>query len=136
MREQKSPLGEGLHLRPNAIRTRSLAIIPMTCSFLVLQGIANADAGDKKAGPIQIKAHFEETPDHFDMMPPCSASTSVPRTRACRGPGRNNELERITGDWQGQGEYTYGFFILPSGYWYGDGVERFTGEIRGCGTSR
>jgi Protein of unknown function (DUF3224) len=119
----------------NAIRTRSVAIILITCSFVVLRGIANADAADKKAGPqVAIKAHYEAPPDHYDMAPPCSAWTSAPSKGTCRGLGRNTEPERITGDWQGQSEYTYGFFVLPSGHSYGSGVDHFTGTISGCGT--
>jgi hypothetical protein len=113
---------------------RQLAVILVTCSFLVLHGIAKADAADKKAGPIQIKANFETTPDHYDIMRPCSAWTSVPSKGTCRGLGRNTGPERITGDWKGESEYAYGFFILPSGHSYGSGVDHFTGTISGCGT--
>ena len=134
MRDQKPLRVDQLCFRPNAIRTSSVAIVLITCCFLVLHGIANADAGDKKGGPIQIKAHLETTPDHYDMAPPCSAWTSVPSKGTCRGLGRNTGPERITGDWQGQSEYTYGFFIFPSGHSYGSGVDHFTGTIGGCGT--
>ncbi|MGH7948233.1 MAG: DUF3224 domain-containing protein [Candidatus Binataceae bacterium] len=67
-------------------------------------------------------------------MPPCSSWTSVPSKGSCRGLGRNTGPEKITGDWQGQSEYVYGFFILPSGQSYGGGVDYFTGTISGCGS--
>jgi uncharacterized protein DUF3224 len=134
VRERKSPLGEGLRWRPDAIPTHSVAIILIACGILLLHGIANADATDKKARPIQNKAHYETTPDHYDMAPPCSAWTSIPSKGTCRGLGRNTGPETITGDWQGHSEYTYGFFILPSGCSYSSGVDHFTGTIRGCGT--
>ncbi len=118
-----------------AIRTRTMSIILIACGFLVLRGIANADAADKNAGPpVAIKAHYEAPPDHYDMEPPCSAWTSVPSKGTCRGLGRSTGPEKITGDWQGQSEYSYGFFILPSAHWYGGGVDRFTGTISACGT--
>src|SRR5277367_1384912 len=105
VREQKPPRGESFCWRSNAIRAHSLAIILIACSIPFLRGIANADAADKKAGAIQIKAHVETTPDHYDMAPPCSAWTSIPSKGTCRGLGRNTEPEKITGDWQGQSEY-------------------------------
>ncbi|HEV2173577.1 MAG TPA: DUF3224 domain-containing protein [Nitrospira sp.] len=133
MRDHKSSRGEDLR-HPNVIRIGAMAIVLIACGILVLHGIANADAEDKKAGPIQIKAHFETTPDHYDMAPPCSAWTSVPTKGTCRGLGRNTGPETITGDWQGQSEYAYGFFIFPSGHSYGSGLDHFSGTISGCGT--
>jgi Protein of unknown function (DUF3224) len=79
-------------------------------------------------------AHFETSPDHYEMTAPCSSWTSIPKSGTCRGVARNTGPETITGDWKGQSEYTYGFFILPSGFSYGGGVDRFTGTINGCGT--
>jgi len=99
---------------------------------------ASADAADKKAGatkgPIEIKAHYETPPDHYDMEPPCSDWSSVPSKGTCRGLARSTGPETITGDWQGQSDYAYGFFILPAAHWYGGGVDHFTGTISGCGT--
>jgi hypothetical protein len=133
VRDQKSLRVQQLRSRPNAIRTGLVAIILITGSFLVLRGIAKA--ADTKAGPpVVIKAHYEAAPDQYDMAPPCSAWTSVPSKGNCRGLGRNTGPETITGDWQGQSEYAYGFFILPSGHSYGSGVDHFTGTISGCGT--
>lgn len=129
------PRAERRRRRPNTIRISSAVIILSSCGFLFLQGFANADAAAKKAGPpVAIKAHYEAPPDQDDIAPPCSAWTSVPSKGTCRGLGRNTGLERITGDWQGQSEYAYGFFILPSGHSYGSGVDHFTGTISGCGT--
>ena len=132
VREQKSLRVERFHWRASAPRTSTVAMVLALCSFLVLNGIANA--ADKKAGSMEIKAHYETTPDHLDMMLPCSASTSVPSKGTCRVLARNTGPMRITGDWQGQSEYTYGFFILPSAHSYGGGVDHFTGTISGCGT--
>jgi hypothetical protein len=135
VRDQKSLRVEHMRSRPNAIRPSSVAIILIACSLLVLHGIANAEGAEQKAGlPVAIRAHYEAPPDHYDMAPPCSAWTSVPSRGTCRGLGRNTGPERITGDWQGQSEYAYGFFILPSGHSYGSGVDHFTGTISGCGT--
>ena len=135
MRDQKPLRVEHLRSRQNAIRTISVVTILITCSFLVLRGIANADAADKKAGPsVAIMAHYEAPPDQYDMAPPCSAWTSVPSKGTCRGVGRNTGPERLIGDWQGQSDYAYGFFILPSGLSHGSGVDHFTGTISGCGT--
>jgi len=145
VREQKSPRVESFHWRAGSPRTSSVAMVLALCSFLVLHGIAsaaaadknagsNAAAADKKAGSIEIKAHYETTPDNSDLMPPCSAITSVPSKGTCRGLARSTGPMRLTGDWQGQSEYTYGFFILPSAHTYGGGVDQFTGTIRGCGT--
>ncbi len=134
MRELKSERVERFHWRASSPRTSPVAIVLALCSFLVLHGIANAAEADKKAGPIQIKAHYQTTPDHLDMMPPCSASTSVPSKGTCRGLGRNTGPMTITGDWQGQVEYTCGLFILPSAHSYGGGLDHFTGTISGCGT--
>jgi len=128
----KSPRGR-FYWRHNAIRT-GVAIILIACSFPVLHGIANAGAADNKARPIEIKAHYETPPEHYDIEPPCSEWTSVPNKEACRGLARSTGPETITGDWQGQSEYAYGFFILPSAHWYGGGVDRFTGKISACGT--
>jgi len=129
---------EGWRWRPNAIRTGAVLIILIACSFLVSHGIAIADATDKKAGArkgsVEIKAHFETPPDHYDMMPPCATSTSVPSKGTCRGLARSTGPENVTGDMRGRIEYTYGFFIFPSANWYGGGVDHFTGTISGCGT--
>jgi len=94
VREQKSPRVESFHWRASSPRTSSVAMVLALCSFVVLHGIAsaaaadkkagsNAAAADKKAGSIEIKAHYETTPDHSDLMPPCSAITSgAPRESA------------------------------------------------------
>ncbi len=134
VREQKSPRVERSHWRASASGTSPVAMVLALCTFLVLHGIANAAAADKKAGPIEIKAHYETTPDHLDMVPPCSALTSLPSKGTCRGLARNSGPMRLTGDWQGQSEYTYGLFTLPSAHMYGGGVDHFTGTISGCGT--
>ena len=121
--------------RPSTIRISSAVIVLSSCGLLFLHGFANADAAKKKAGPpVAIKAHYEAPPDQYDMAPPCSAWTSVPSKGTCRGLGRNTGPERITGDWQGQSEYAYGFFTLASGHSHGSGVDYFTGTISGCGT--
>ena len=41
---------------------------------------------------------------------------------------------RITGDWQGQNEYTYGLLQPPPAHSYAAGVDHFTGTIRRRGT--
>src|SRR5271167_113981 len=123
VREQKSPRAERFHRIGCAPGTSTVSMVLALCTFLVLHGIANAAAADKKAGPIEIKAHYETTPDHLDMVPPCSASTSLPSKGPCRGLGRSTGPMRVTGDWQGQSEYTYGLFILPSAHTYGGGVD-------------
>ncbi len=136
MIEQKCPRKTVLRWVAEVSRRNRLNTILMILalwSFQGLQVIASAaDAG--KAVPVAINAHFETTPDHVEMMSPCSAWTSVPSHGTCRGIARNTSPETLTGDWRGQSEYTYGFLILQSGLTYGGGVDHFTGAVSGCGT--
>src|SRR5271163_3754332 len=97
VRRQKSQIVERSHWRASASGTNPVATVLALCTFLVLHGIANAAAADKKGGPIEIKAHYETTPDHLDMVPPCSTLTSLPSKGTCRGLGRNTGPMRITG---------------------------------------
>ena len=119
----------------SAARGRGISalLVIATLSGLAMVPCATADS-EKGSQSITVHAHFETSPDRVDMMSPCSPSMPVPKQQSCRGTASSTKPEVITGSWQGQSEYAYGFSVFPSGVSYGAGVDHFSGTIAGCGT--
>src|SRR5215472_2050285 len=88
---------------------------------------------EEQTAQVRIHAHFETAPDYVEVSAPCSSWTSVPKQGTCRALARNTKAEQITGDVQGQSEYVYGVFIMPTGSSDGGGVDHFTGKFGPCG---
>jgi hypothetical protein len=78
VRELKSERVERFHWRASSRRTSPVAIVLALCSFLVLHGIANAAEADKKAGPIQIKAHYRFLRAYTFSFANCQRGLSAP----------------------------------------------------------
>jgi hypothetical protein len=84
----------------------------------------------------RVVAHYESPADHLEWMPPCTPEHPLPQTDLCRGTGHSTTPTRVTGDWQGNTEYVYGWLALPSGVTFTDNLETFTGTVAGCGSGR
>jgi hypothetical protein len=84
--------------------------------------------------PHHVVAHYESPADHLEWVPPCTPERPVPESGVCRGTGHSTTPTTLTGDWQGQTEYAYGWLTLPSGVTLTENLETFTGTVTGCGT--
>jgi hypothetical protein len=78
---------------------------------------------------VTLTGHWVDGPDDTTyIVPGCRAQAPPPGCRVV-----NTGHSRYTGDWAGSSRWQNGI-LIASGTIYVQGIETFTGRVRGCGT--